>query len=79
MNFAYTVLIIHHFLFLLLYIFYIYIFCLDGEVDPFKDTVLIVDEVDDLIVDANPNQPYNVSDADKIQYLEACKWFHENE
>lgn len=35
---------------------------MNGEYEPLKDTVLIVDEVDDLIVDANPNTPYATRD-----------------
>ena len=50
-----------------------------GEVDPFKDTVLIVDEVDDLIVDSNPNQPYNVSDADREEFVRACDYLRQHE
>jgi hypothetical protein len=42
---------------------------------PFKDTVLIVDEVDDLIVDANPNQFYAAPDNEEAEFVRAINHF----
>ena len=36
---------------------------------PFKDTVLIVDEVDDLIVDRNPNEPFAMDSQEKSEEM----------
>jgi hypothetical protein len=39
---------------------------------PLANTVLIVDEVDDLIVDEHPNQPYATKDIDQARFQRAC-------
>ena len=39
---------------------------------PLTNTVLIVDEVDDLIVDEHPNQPYATKDIDQARFQRAC-------
>ena len=50
--------------------------CIMNEIEqPFADTVLIVDEVDDLIVDEAPNQPFACSDNEEPSFVEACNYF----
>jgi hypothetical protein len=58
------------------FIYFVLFSNLAGDANPLKDTVLIVDEVDDLIVDANPNQPYSVMDTDREEFRKACDHFH---
>lgn len=48
------------------------------EVFPFKNTVLIVDEVDDLIVDSDPNQYSVAPDNEESEFVEAIKHLTEN-
>ena len=43
-----------------------------GDEEPLKNTVLIVDEIDDLIVDSNSNQPDSTNDNDQIHFRNAC-------
>ena len=44
-----------------------------GDHAPLANTVLIVDEVDDLIVDEKPNQPYAAKDCEQPAFQAACR------
>eukprot|EP01038_Epipyxis_sp_PR26KG_P004797 gene4797-6724_t len=49
-----------------------------GDYYPMQNTVLIVDEVDDIIVDSDPNQPYSTNDSDQQKFREACLFLKDN-
>lgn len=40
--------------------------------NPFKELVLIADEVDDLVIDKNPTTRYVIGDSGRSQYILAC-------